>query len=128
MEISRKVIKILEPSRFTSQKNGNEYVRHTFILETAGQYPKKIAFSVMGDDRYNQLGIVVGGNYNVSFDVESREWNGRWYTELSAWRAQSLNGTQNNANATAQAPQQAATSAPQAQGGTSDANGGDMPF
>lgn len=92
MELQVKVIKLLDAQSFVSQKNGNTYVRHTFIGETSGQYPRKVAFTVMGDERFNQMGIVIGGDYNVSFDVESREWQGRWFTEASAWRAQRIDG------------------------------------
>ncbi len=113
MEIQGKVIKILDALRFTSSKNGNEYIKNTFILETQGQYPKKIAFSVMGEDKFKQMNIVVGGNYNVSFDVESREWQQKWFTEASAWKAVCLDGQQQ------QAPvQQPPTAAPAAKPAT----------
>lgn len=94
MEISGKVVAILEPQSFVSQKNGNTYVTNVFIIETQGQYPKKVAFKVMGEDKFKQMGIVVGGNYNVSFDVESREWKDRWFTECSAWKVVCLDGQQ----------------------------------
>lgn len=87
MELQGKVVKILDAQRFTSQKNGNEYVRNGFVVETTGQYPRRVAFSVMGDERFTTMSIVVGGTYNVSFDVESREWQGKWFTECQAWRA-----------------------------------------
>jgi len=94
MEIQGKVIAILEPQRFVSQKNGNEYVTTVFVIETPGQYPKKVAMKVMGEDKFKQMGIVMGGTYNVSFDVESREWQGKWFTECQAWRTQRVDGTQ----------------------------------
>lgn len=86
MELSGKVIKVLDAQRFVSQRNGVEYVRHTFIVETGGEYPKRVAFSVMGDDKFSKMGIVVGSSYNVSFDVSSREYQGRWFTQCDAWR------------------------------------------
>ena len=94
MEIQGKVIAILESQRFVSQKNGNEYVTTVFVIETYGQYPKKVAMKVMGEDKFKQMGIVMGGTYNVSFDVESREWQGKWFTECQAWRTQRVDGTQ----------------------------------
>ena len=93
-DITGKVIAILEPQRFVSQKNGNEYVTTVFVIETQGQYPKKVAMKVMGEDKFKQMGIVMGGTYNVSFDVESREWKGKWFTECQAWRTQLVDGTQ----------------------------------
>jgi hypothetical protein len=126
MEITGKVISILEPQKFTSKKDGSEIVKHFFVIETQGQYPKKIAFSVLGQDKFNQMGLVVGGTYNVSFDVESREWQGKWFSDVSAWRAIRTDGQQ-----AAQAPQPAASPVPNAQP-AQDAQGGgnndDLPF
>ena len=99
MEIQGKVIVILEPQRFVSQKNGNEYVTTVFVIETPGQYPKKVAMKVMGEDKFKQMGIVMGGTYNVSFDVESREWKGKWFTECQAWRTQRVDGQHVSTNA-----------------------------
>ena len=96
MEIQGKVIAILEPQRFVSSKNGNEYITTVFVIETPGQYPKKVAMKVMGEDKFKQMGIVMGGTYNVSFDVESREWQGKWFTECQAWRAVRMDAQQPN--------------------------------
>ena len=92
MEVTGKVIQILEPMRFISKKNGNEYVRYTFVIETQGQYPKHVVFNVMGEDRFNQMGIRLGASYSVSFDIDSREWNGKWFVELTAWKAVCIDG------------------------------------
>lgn len=98
-DITGKVIAILEPQRFVSKKNGNEYVTTVFVIETQGQYPKKVAMKVMGEDKFKQMGIVMGGTYNVSFDVESREWNSKYYTECQAWRAVRMDGQHVSTNA-----------------------------
>ena len=94
MEILVKIVYVLPVQTFTSSKTGNSYSKYTFVGETAGQYPKKIAFTVMGEDKFNGMGIVVDGTYTVSFDVESREWNGKWFTEASAWKAVRIDGAQ----------------------------------
>lgn len=94
MEIQGKVVAVLNPQTYTSQKNGNTYVTNQFVIETQGQYPKKVAFKVMGEDKFAQMQIAVGGFYNVSFDVESREWQGKWFTECQAWRAVRMDGQQ----------------------------------
>lgn len=90
MEISGKCIKILDAQRFSSKKDGSTIVKNGFVLETQGQYPKKVAFGVMGEERFANFHLVVGESFNVSFDVESREWQGRWFTECVAWRVVSL--------------------------------------
>lgn len=86
MEIQVKIAKILESQSFVSKKNGLTYVKHHFLGVTGGQYPKQIAFSVMGDDKWKEMAVVVGKEYVVSFDVTSREWQGKWFTDVSCWR------------------------------------------
>ena len=107
MEITVKIEKILEPQSFVSRTNGNTYVTHVFVGETTNtQYPKMVAFKVMGNDRMANMAIVVGGTYNVSFDVESREWQGKYFTECQAWRAVRVdNQPQQQASAPAPQPQ-----------------------
>lgn len=123
MEIQGKIIAILEPQRFVSQKNGNEYVTTVFVIETQGQYPKKVAMKVMGEDKFKQMGIVMGGIYNVSFDVESREWKGKYYTECQAWRAVRMDGQQASTNASPlPAPQ------PQVQQNDAKTDDSNLPF
>ena len=112
MEIQGKVIAILEPQRFVSQKNGNEYVTTVFVIETQGQYPKKVAMKVIGEDKFKQMCIAIGGIYNVSFDVESREWKGKYYTECQAWRTQRVDGTQEQTQQATTPPAQTPAPAP----------------
>lgn len=133
-DITGKVIAILEPQRFVSKKNGNEYVTTVFVIETQGQYPKKVAMKVMGEDKFKQMGIVMGGTYNVSFDVESREWNSKYYTECQAWRTQRVDGTQEQTQqATTQTTQKPANShaqkpLPENNGGCDGEQNVDLPF
>ena len=75
----------------------------TYILETTGDYPKKIAFDVWGD-KIESFGIRNGDAMTVSFNPESREHNGRWYTNLRAWKCSGGSGVQ---DAKAQPTQQA---------------------
>lgn len=133
-DITGKVIAILEPQRFVSKKNGNEYVTTVFVIETQGQYPKKVAMKVMGEDKFKQMGIVMGGTYNVSFDVESREWNSKYYTECQAWRTQRVDGTQEktqqSTTQTTQKPSHAPAQKPlpENNGGCDGEQNVDLPF
>ena len=106
MEITIKVTKILEPQSGVSSKNGETWVKNSFVGETQGQYPKTLYFTVMGQERWDKMGIKVGGNFAVSFDPESREWNGKYFTDLSAWKAVNLDAGQSaqTQQPTAQAP------------------------
>lgn len=72
----------------------------------------------MGDDKFKSMGIAVGGTYNVFFDVESREWKERWFTECSAWKAVRIDGVQSQGQQQAPAsPTQETTSGAQGGGG-----------
>lgn len=110
MEITIKVTKILEPLSGVSSRNGETWVKNSFVGETQGQYPKTLCFTVMGQERWDKMGIKVGGNFCVSFDPESREWNGKYFTDLSAWKAVNLDADQ---SAQTQQPAPAAAPAPE---------------
>ena len=92
MDITGTVIQILPEQRFNG-KNG-EVVKNQFVIEHGGQYKKKAVFSVLGEDKWKQMNVVQGADVQVSFDVDAREWNGRWFGELMAWRVQNVNGQQ----------------------------------
>ena len=83
MEISGKIIALL-PGQSGQGKNGT-WKKQEYILETTGQYPKKVCFSIWGD-KIDQFAVKQGESVEISFDVESREYNQRWYTELRAFR------------------------------------------
>ena len=83
MEISGKIIELL-PEKSGQSANG-EWRKQEFILETEAQYPKKICFMVW-EDKIDEFKIRQGENLEVSIDVESREYNGRWYTDVKAWK------------------------------------------
>ena len=83
MEISGKIIELL-PEKSGQSANG-EWRKQEFILETEAQYPKKICFMVWGD-KIDEFKIQQEESLEVSIDVESREYNGRWYTDVKAWK------------------------------------------
>ena len=83
MEISGKIIELL-PEKSGESANGG-WRKQEFILETEAQYPKKICFMVWGD-KIDEFKIQQGENLEVSIDLESREYNGRWYTDIKAWK------------------------------------------
>ena len=87
MEISGKIIELL-PEKSGESANGG-WRKQEFILETEAQYPKKICFMVWGD-KIDDFNIQQGENVEISVDLESREYNGRWYTDVKAWKASRL--------------------------------------
>ncbi len=85
MEIVGKIISVL-PEQSGIAKNGNPWKVQAYVLETTEQYPRKVHFEVFGEDRIKQNPCAIDQLVTVSFDIESREFNGRWYTSIRAWR------------------------------------------
>ena len=91
MELIGKIIQIL-PLQEGVSKAGNPWKKQEYILETLGtQYPRKVCFNLFGD-YVDKFPMQVGQDVTVSIDIESREFNGRWYTDVRAWNV--LNGVQ----------------------------------
>lgn len=84
MDLSGKIISQL-PEVGGNSKTGNAWRKQEFILETGGQYPKKVCVALWGD-KIDQFGLKVGEQVTLGIDVESREYNGRWYTEIKAYK------------------------------------------
>lgn len=85
MEIRGKIIQILPELQGVSRA-GNEWKKQEYILETQDQYPKKVCFQIFGADRIAQANIQLGEELIVSIDIDSREYQGRWYTNINAWK------------------------------------------
>lgn len=62
--------------------------KQEYVLETHDQYPKKVCFQLFGADRIAQAAIQPGEELTVSFDIESREYMGKWYTNINAWKVE----------------------------------------
>lgn len=84
MDIQGKIIKKL-PSLSGAGKNGT-WRKQEFVLETMDQYPKKLALEVWNDDVRTLENFSEGNIVKVNFNVESREFEGKWYTQCRAWK------------------------------------------
>lgn len=86
LEITGKLISKLPMQSGTSARTGSSWQKQEFVIETGDQFPKKICANLWGDkaDQLNQYNI--GDLVKVSFDLESREFNGKWYTDVKAWK------------------------------------------
>ena len=84
MEISGKIIAILQPKGGVS-KAGNEWKMQEYVIETHEQYPKKMCFEVFGAEKIEQFKIQIGKELTVSFDVDARQWQDRWFNSIRAW-------------------------------------------
>lgn len=118
MEISGKIIAVL-PLATGQGKNGT-WRSQDYVLETADQYPKKVCFNLF-NDKIDQFPMAIDDTVNVSFDVESREYNGRWYTTIRAWKVDK------NVAATTSEPVSVVSGTP-FDGTPSASEGSDLPF
>lgn len=116
MEITGKIIVALPEQSGTSAK-GNAWKKREYVLETQETYPKKVAFNFFGD-RVDQFPLQVGQMVKISFDIDSREYNGRWYVDCRAWKAEAADAAA-PAQMPAQAPAATYGPAPQMPGGYS---------
>ena len=93
MDFEAKVIQYLGEQSGTS-KAGNPWKKKEWVVETFGQYPRKVKVQCFGD-RSDTLNLEPGKDYVLSVDLESREFNGRWYTDVSVFRVQEYQAQQN---------------------------------
>ena len=87
MEVTGKITKVLDTQSGTS-KEGKEWQKLTFILETKEQYNNVYALEVFGSEKvenftkYNK----VGDEVKVDFNVSTNEWKDKYFTSLQAWK------------------------------------------
>lgn len=91
MEITGKIIVAL-PEMSGTSKAGNVWKKREYVLETQETYPKKVHFDFFGE-RADQYPLNVGDMVRLSFDIESREYNGRWFTSIRGWKVDKVDGS-----------------------------------
>lgn len=123
LELVGKLHKLL-PEVSGQGRNGT-WKKQEFVIETLDQqFPKMVCLSIWGDKTDDLKQFALGDTLKVTFNVESREYNERWYTEARAWRVEIDNGTGGGSPAPAGGSRPAAQAAsPQARAASSP-----MPF
>ena len=98
LEIEGRIARKLNVQTGTSARGA--WSKQEFVLEyQEGNFPSQICMNVWGDDKVRELDkYQVGDKVRISFNLSSREFNGRWYTDVRAWRIEPAGGA---------APQQA---------------------
>lgn len=124
MEIIGKAIAALSVKSGVSQRSGEQWQSREYVIETQEQYPKKICFEVFGTDKLKEFNIRSNDLIKVYFDISAREYNGKWYNSIRAWKVEHVNPqsqttettqVQTSAPVQAQAPAPAPAAAPAAQ-------------
>jgi hypothetical protein len=85
MQLKAKLIQVLPLQ--TGASNNGTWKKQDIIVETYGQYPKKVLLSIWGD-KVNPEVLIIDKKMLIDIDIESREYNGKWYTDVKAWNIQ----------------------------------------
>ncbi|MCF8297019.1 MAG: DUF3127 domain-containing protein [Saprospiraceae bacterium] len=89
LDLQGKLIQIL-PVQSGVSKAGKDWSKQEFIIETQEQFPKKVCFTLFGDKTDLLQGISEGEELKVSFNLESREYNERWFHNINAWKIEKI--------------------------------------
>ncbi len=125
MEITGKIILALPEITGTS-KAGNAWKKREYVLETQDAYPRKVFFDFFGD-KAEQYPLSVGDTIRLSFDIESHEYNGRWFTSIRGWKSEKVEVGATQATPIAPAPSAEGDTVPPSAIGEADETD-DLPF
>jgi len=120
MEITGQVKAVLELQQGTSKTSGKDWKKQTAVItvDAGGQYPNDIAFD-MFNDKITEL--KVGETITAQIDIKSREYKGKWYSNINAWAIDK--GDKNQPQAEQEVAQE-----PIAPEGAADGEKDDLPF
>jgi hypothetical protein len=85
MELTGLIIAVMPAKSGVSARTGNPWMNQEYVIEVPGQYPKRCVFSIFGEDRIKQFAIQNGETITVQFDIDAREYQGRWFNEIRAY-------------------------------------------
>ncbi len=85
LSVKGKIERIIKPESGVSRA-GKEWTKQEFVIETEEQFPKKVCFTLFGDKTSLISSLEAGEEVEVSFNIESREYNGKWFHNINAWK------------------------------------------
>jgi len=92
MEIQGEIKEILEVQ--TGSGANGEWKKGGFVLETKDKFPKAVAIDLWGKS-LEGFTFTVGDNVNAFVNIESREYNGKWFTNVGAWKIEGVGDSSN---------------------------------
>ena len=119
LKITGEVTCILEEESGTG-RNG-PWRKQAFILKPPGDYPREVCVIQWGDN-IDKFAVKTGETLTAFIDVQSREHNGRWYTDVKAWKIERPDG------ASASPPRQDAPPPPLEPPESYDSDDDSLPF
>jgi len=97
MDVKGTLVQILKLEEGVS-KAGKAWSKQDFVIETNEQFPKKVCFTLFGDKVSLIDGISEGSELEVFFNLESRDFNGKWYHNINAWKINAETVVASNSN------------------------------
>lgn len=85
MELTGRIIAVMQPRSGVSSRTGNSWMSQEYVIEVPGQYPRRCVFNIFGEDRIKQFNIQQGEDLTIQFDIDAREYNGRWFNDIRAY-------------------------------------------
>lgn len=126
LEVSGQIIKLLPEQNGESQRG--PWKKQDMVIETNEQYPKKIAITCWGDKVDEIQSLSPGTQVKVAINIESREYNERWYTDVKAWKIEAGGASQPADNTNTGSFNSINEEKPADQVFTADETEGDLPF
>src|SRR5690554_7802954 len=92
MKVQGKITKILEKVTGQKKDGSGEWAKQNFVVTTDEQYNNLYCFEVFGSEKVDNLTKFnkVGDEIEVEFNVQTNEWEGKYFTSLQAWRIKKL--------------------------------------
>lgn len=138
MDLTGRIIAVMQPRSGVSSRTGNAWMTQEYVLEVPGQYPRRMVFNIFGEDRIKQFNIQNGEDLTVQFDIDAREYQGRWFNDIRAYNiirgqvapaaAAPMPGAAPFPPQQPAAPQAAAAPFPPAQEPAAEGSADDLPF
>jgi hypothetical protein len=85
MEIKGKLVQVM-PVESGESKSGSSWKKVTAVIETESQYPKQVAIEAWGDNVGKVTSFKIGSTLVVGLDLESRPYNGKFYSSIKGWK------------------------------------------
>lgn len=101
MEQGGKLHVVLQETSGDGKKG--KWAKCDFVLDVEeGKYPKKMVFTAWNDAVDVVKSTPIGSHMKVSFDLSAREYNGKWYSDVKAWKVEVVNRAQESSRQTSQ--------------------------
>ncbi len=94
LEITGKLVQVMPEQ--TGQGQNGPWTKQNFVIETQDQFPKKVCIVCWNDKAEILKQLKPGDELKVAINIESREYNGKWYTDVKAWKVEPVSGGRNN--------------------------------